>query len=225
MYHLTRISTNRKTGPIPVTTSGEDTCPNSCGVKSACYAKGGPLAIHWRKVNQGQRGTNFAGLLKEIRRFPKGQLWRHNQAGDLPGKNENIDGPKLEALTRANKGKNGFTYTHKNPDYKTNGDKIKKANENGFTINLSCDSIGQVDKALKRNIGPVIVVLPQSYGAFKAAYTPNKSPVIICPATYRDNINCQTCGLCQKAKRKFAIGFPAHGFGKRIIDRLNQKGA
>ena len=57
--HLTNISGNRKVGPIKVTTSDKESCPSECGIADECYASGGPLAIHWNKVREGERGDNF----------------------------------------------------------------------------------------------------------------------------------------------------------------------
>jgi hypothetical protein len=43
--------------------------------------------------------------------------------------------------------------------------------------------------------------------------------VVVCPATYRDDINCMRCGICQVASpNRAVIGFPAHGVKKRVID-------
>lgn len=36
-----------------------------------------------------------------------------------------------------------------------------------------------------------------------------------CPATYRDDVTCATCGLCASTTRKVIVGFPAHGAAKR----------
>ena len=131
LYHLKKKSANRKTGPIPVSTSSAATCPTSCPLTRACYAKHGPLAIHWRRVSSGDRGKTFGAFLDDIRSLPVGQFWRHNEAGDLPGQGDQLDIKKLEALVDANKGKSGFTYTHKphrnrqfigNPDYHASTD-------------------------------------------------------------------------------------------------------
>ena len=40
MVHLTLSSSNIKTGPIPVTTSGRSTCPDACPLKKANGGKG-----------------------------------------------------------------------------------------------------------------------------------------------------------------------------------------
>jgi hypothetical protein len=55
--HLTLVSSNAKTGPIPVSTSSAVTCSDACPFKKdGCYADSGPLALHWSKVTSGQRG-------------------------------------------------------------------------------------------------------------------------------------------------------------------------
>ena len=103
--HLTLKSSNAKTGPIPVSTSSSDTCPRSCGQFETCYAKSGPLAIHWKATSAAERGTGWATFCEAIAALPDGQLWRHNQAGDLPGTDGKIDTVKLRALIQANQGK------------------------------------------------------------------------------------------------------------------------
>ena len=108
-FHLTRKSSNRKTGPIPVGTSCASTCPDSCPLRKVCYAKRGPLALHWAKVSNGDRGTSFEGFLEQIRALPEDQLWRHNEAGDLPGQGDSIDPEKLSALAEANRRRRGYT--------------------------------------------------------------------------------------------------------------------
>ena len=103
--HLTPKSKNAKTGPIPVSMSSDVTCPPSCPFNSGggCYAATGPIALHWKKVSSGDRGMNFADFCDTIASLPDGQLWRHNQAGDLCGAGDTLDVPALDKLSEANK--------------------------------------------------------------------------------------------------------------------------
>ena len=111
--HITARSGNAKTGPIPVTTTERASCPTTCPFyDKGCYAKSGPLALHWRKVSDGERGTDWQGLTEFVKSLPERQLWRHNQAGDLPHIDGQINGTLLGQLVDANRGKRGFTYTH-----------------------------------------------------------------------------------------------------------------
>lgn len=219
-YHFTRVSSNSKTGPIPVTTSGEDTCPPSCSFKgNGCYAEGGNLAIHWRAVSTGERGCSFDELLDHIRELPRNQLWRHNQAGDLapivPGCGE-IDMGALLQLAIANQGRRGFTYTHYLPTT-NNRAAIQLANEMGFTINMSAETLEQADSYIALNIAPVAVVLPAD--VVDPLRTPAGNWVIVCPATV-ENTDCLNCGICQKTGREAIVGFPAHGTRAKNVQKI-----
>jgi hypothetical protein len=210
------VSLNEKTGPIPVSATEESTCPPTCGQFKECYGKLGHLAIHWNAINEGTRGMLWSDFCDAIKRLPHIQLWRHNQVGDLPGDGVTIDGDALRMLVRANKGKRGFTYTHY-PLTKHNIDLIKWATEEGFTINYSIDSISQVDNVVKL-VTPAVVVLP-SVTNVHSLYTLGGTKIVVCPATYRDDMNCMRCRICADSRPERAVvGFPAHGSRKKQID-------
>ncbi len=197
---LTLKSRNTKTGPIPVSTTSAKSCPPSCALKGACYAKSGPLALVWKQVES--IGLEFDQFCQSIAALHEGQLWRHNQAGDLPGVGERVNRSQLRQLVKANTGKRGFTYSHKR-DY----DAIAEANANGFTVNVSCETLEQADNAVSQGLPAVVVLHDDSVKALK---TPNGNTVALCPAQYLDT-NCKDCGLCQRANRKVIVGFAAHG--------------
>lgn len=215
---LTRISSNAKTGPIPVSTTEASTCPPTCGEFDTCYAKFGHLSIHWNKVSTGQRGMLWPEFCDEVSRLPRKQFWRHNQAGDLPGDGVLIDQPALNELVKANGGRRGFTYTHY-PLSRANLLAVRKANAKGFTINISCDSVQVVDKVrTKYPELPLAVVLPSTERRH-ALTTPEGRKVVVCPATYREEVNCANCQICyESSETRAVIGFPAHGTKKRVID-------
>jgi len=213
MYHLTLKSANSKTGPIPVSTSGDETCADDCEMKEECYAATGPLALHWAKVSRGERGTNWLTFVAAIAALPTGQLFRHNQAGDLPRKDGAIDPVKLGQLVRANLGKRGFTYSHHRDAESINW--IRHANAWGFTVNLSANNLSDADMLADHAAGPVVVVLPSTQT--RNTVTPKGRPVIVCPATQREDVSCATCQLCQR-QRTAIVGFPAHGTRHRTID-------
>lgn len=221
-YHLTPVSSNAKTGPIPVSTSHKDTCPDACPLKAkGCYASGGPSNIHWKAVTEGKRGTDWEQFLLQVRAIRKGSLWRHNQAGDLPGYGDTIDGAKLMELAQANKGRKGFTYTHYDPIANgMNAVHIKGANALGFTINLSGNNMAHADELKALNIAPVVVIMPMADENPKVRYTPQGNKVVRCPAEYNDKVSCATCGLCQVAERDYIIGFTAHGVSKKHVSLI-----
>lgn len=221
-FHLTPVSSNAKTGPIPVSTSHKDTCPDACPLKAkGCYASGGPSNIHWKAVTEGKRGTDWEQFLLQVRAIRKGSLWRHNQAGDLPGANDLLDENACGELANANKGRKGFTYTH----YDVIGSSINRGivagmNAKGFTVNLSGNNMAHADELKALNIAPVVVIMPMADENPKVRYTPAGNKVVRCPAEYSDKVSCATCGLCQVAERNYIIGFTAHGVSKKHVSLI-----
>ncbi len=219
-FHLTLKSSNAKTGPIPVSTSSAETCPLTCPFNNSngCYAGSGPLALHWKKITNGDRGDQFADFLGKIQALPAGQLWRHNQAGDLLGDGEEINGAELGDLVKANFNKKGFTYTHYDPSVGDNAKYIKGANDWGFTINLSANTPAHADELSALNIGPVVTVLPANQ--VENTLTPGGRKIVVCPAVIRADVSCSTCRLCAVANRTTIIGFPVHGTQKKRAARV-----
>ena len=229
-YVLNPVSGNTKTGPIPVSTSNSSTCPDACPIKvKGCYAKYGPVGMHWRKLDKGEskNAATWPEFVAQVKKLPKNVLWRHNQAGDLNGHLDVIDHRQLEQLVNANKGKRGFTYTHypviasgtvyaMTADH--NAKQVKLANEKGFTINLSGNDVQHADKLKALDIAPVVVLMPRD--AEKVSFTPEGNKVVICPAENSDKVNCQTCGLCQVADRNYIIGFRAHGTAAKTVELI-----
>jgi hypothetical protein len=217
---VTEKSGNMKTGPILTTKTEKKTCPKSCPFyNSECYARFGPLSWHWKAMEKGENATgkpidtNWKNAIKKIKDQKPGSIWRYGEAGDLPGENEKINFNLLRELVKVNEGKRGFGYTHKY-NREENHRKIKFANDNGFTINLSANNPDHADQLLKLKIGPVTVVLP--HDQTKNLKTKKGKQVIICP-NVTNGVNCLNCKLCAIPDRRFIIGFPAHGPAKKRI--------
>jgi len=213
-----RESANVKTGKIPVTYSAENTCPPSCPhFRGSCYAEGFHTRLAWNRA--GRDGLAWGELCKRIESLPLNTLWRHNIAGDLPGEGENVDIKALAALVLANLGKRGFTYSHKKSPSAIRA--IRSANRAGFTINLSADDAGEADTLAKLNAGPVVSVVP--IDCPEKSETPEGRKIIVCPAQSRENVTCETCGLCARADRDVIIGFRAHGTRAKKADVIARK--
>ena len=227
---FTLVSANRKVGPLSTTMSVPDTCSDCCPLKQGgCYSAGGPSRIHWNRLaNNAANGASSKGILDwptfllTIRNsiWPN-SLWRHNTAGDLEGKGHKIDSVKLSELTTANKGRRGWSYTHKpvlNSQAKqagkgvvaANRKAIEAANKGGFTVNLSANNLEHADQLKALGVAPVVCVLPAD--APKSLRTPAGNRVVVCPNQTNPNITCAHCGVCQKRDRDCIIGFRAHGF-------------
>lgn len=221
-YVLKAVSGNRKTGPMPVSTSNSATCPDACPIKlKGCYAKYGPTGMAWRNVDSGKAkdAVEWPQFVRQVKALPKGSLWRHNQAGDLNGDMVTIDKAKLIQLVEANTGKRGFTYTHydalSNPENRL---AVHWANVKGFTVNLSGNDMQHADELKALAIAPVVVLMPRD--AAKVTMTPAGNKVVICPAENSDKVNCMTCGLCQVADRDYIIGFRAHGTAAKTVELI-----
>lgn len=228
-FLITMKSGNRITGPIMITTSPRTSCPLACPFRKSsnspeaglCYAEHGHLGHYiWTGLDKTAPGKLISGripvfgikeLCRIVREQPEGTLWRHNQAGDLPTRdNKTIDRVRLRRLVTANEGRKGYTYTHydvlKN---RSNRAAVRESNRNGFTINLSADSFEEADQLAATKCGPVTVVVPASQTA--NTVTPQGRKVVICPARTTEGINCANCGICAVASRKAIIAFPALG--------------
>lgn len=210
-YHFIPESSNRKTGAIPVTYTERASCPPSCPhYRADCYAEDFYTRMAWDKVPQ--RGGTLEALCEAVAALPEGQLWRMNVAGDLPGEGEAVDPVALGEIVRANTGRRGFTYTHKkNPEALA---WAAHATRWGFTVNLSADDAGEADALAEH--GPVCAIVPTDTP--EKTYTPEGRTIIVCPAQTRDDVTCETCGLCARADRRVIIGFRAHGTRARVAD-------
>jgi len=221
LFHLTRVSSNSKTGPIPVSTSGKVTCAPSCPFLGQCYASSGPLAIHWAAVSDGRLGIPWQQFLTAVASLPVGQLWRHNQAGDLYRPHTLIGQTALAALVAANRGRRGFTYSH-HPLAPKVAAAFKAATAQGFTVNASTESMAAADAAVRQGLRAVVVVASTETRHRWAS--PDGNPVILCPAQRKGPqfaaMNCATCRLCQARPQNVIIAFAAHGTNKRRIDQL-----
>lgn len=236
---LTLKSGNRKTGVMPVSMSDRSTCPPSCsfyGKAGGCYAEGWPNSWAWDRVDREQPA--FTAFLVAVKALPEGTVWRHNTAGDLPGQGNAIDALALSSLVSANQGRRGFTYTHKPvtleamrrsadrsvpvslETVRANRAAVSDATLRGFTVNVSCDSLAELDD-LGDALPAVVVLAAPDKGAEalapKTLQTPQGRRVVVCPAQYKDGVTCSSCGLCYRVNRACAVGFWAHGVSKRKI--------
>lgn len=219
-FHLTPLSKNSKTGHgVAVSTSDSSTCPDACPLKAkGCYAKTGPIALHWRKVDT-QYGTPWDSFIDAVRALPIGWKFRHNQAGDLPGRGDAVNVPKLRQLTRAVADRKlvAWTYTHK-PLTPRNVGEFKRSIAAGFVINVSADSLKEADAAYDTGL-PTTVILPED--SPDTRFTPKGRKIVGCPAQTRDGITCATCQLCAVASRSVIVGFFAHGTHKKHVSAIS----
>jgi hypothetical protein len=183
-YSLTRKSSNKKTGPIPVSTTSADTCPAACPFKGAGMLCGRLSRSKWRwdEVTRGERGGTLEAFCADVAALPAGQFWRHNQAGDLPGDGErNRRGRARRRSSLANNGQ-ARVYVHPlqpGPEAPERGRNFASRTRAGFTVNLSANNLEHADELAALDVGPVAVVLPAAFDARKTT-TPAGRPVAQC---------------------------------------------
>lgn len=104
-----RISSNRKLGRIPVSMTSSETCPRSCAwFNAGCFGEFSFQRHWWRRVPE--HGLRWGLFVAKVRRLPAGQIWRHNEVGDLPGEGESLRFDLLMDLVRAARHTRGFTF-------------------------------------------------------------------------------------------------------------------
>lgn len=211
-------SKNRKLGPIPVSYSERGTCPQSCMFYEAgCYAENGKDGAHWRGV--ARRGLTWDEFLFRVRDLPEGTLWRHNEAGDLRGTELAIDVDRLIELVAANRGRRGFTFTHRTA-FASCADQTRvllEANTSGFVVNLSADSLAQADELAALACAPVVVTVP--VGEQLPARSAGGRKLVPCPAQTHAR-TCAECQLCARPHRKSIVVFRAHGQSAALVPEL-----
>ena len=133
-FHLSRVSSNKKTGPIAVTTTSKNSCSLNCGMREVCYAASGPLALHWNAVSNGLRSSEWRKHLNDLASLPYGSPLRLNQAGDLvasaSGRLSRAFLNGLQAVIKERR-LQAWTYTHHDHTLGDNGKLLRRANREG----------------------------------------------------------------------------------------------
>lgn len=214
LFSITYQSKNRKTGPIPVTTSPIQTCPSDCALRfKGCMAELGPLAIHWNKISNELRGMSWDDLMWHIQRFRRNTLWRHNQAGDLVGEHS-VSRTHLDDLIESAAHTAPIIYSHW--DWRYNYDAFRDANDRGLPINVSANNVIDAVQAFKSGL-PTVSLIP--FDAPKHQEIDGVS-IIECPAYTNKHVNCMTCGVCANPNRNSVIGFRPIGSRKKSVNAI-----
>ena len=175
------------------------------------------VGLHWAKTPA--QGVTWEKFCELVEKLPEGQLWRHNEAGDLPGVGDSIDMEAMADLILANAGKRGFTYTHKPPTREVIR-AVKLSNRCGFAVNWSADTLEQADELAALGVGPVTMMVEDDSPRFFK--TPGGRRGLVCPAQVGD-ITCERCKLCAVPTRAAIVGFKPHGnFAQQISKRMRQ---
>jgi hypothetical protein len=158
---------------------------------NGCYAQAGPSFRACGKViSDGGTIDEFCADVRALRRNPSG---RHNLDEDLPCDKVTIDWADLHRLSPANQACKGFI------------------------INLSAQTLEQVDEHAALDASPVVAVLPIDQIASQKA--PAGRKVIVCPTSISGTTS-DLCGIFQIAERNSMDGFSCHGTAKLNAEAL-----
>jgi len=223
--------------------------PDGSEREGPCYANGFHTAMHWDQVDNGKRGVNFTSFIEKLSLMIPVPRFRGQQVGDLPGKDNKLDKEKcIKYADTVRRHRHPFTYTHYpvtpraalDEEVEYNGVayrlKLPKVGAalaawnkaiisrmmRNYTVNVSCDSLNQVDEAVALGL-PAVVAVPR--GTPKVSSTPEGVRCVQCPATWDKDTNCANCGgtkgpLCWRKDRDYAITFPAHGTWRRLTEKI-----
>lgn len=200
-------SSNKKTGPIPVTYRTLDTCPTECAFhpskKGGCYATGRLFGL----AEKHGKADSDAEILAELVRFtPPRSAIRFNVTGDVV-LDDDVDFDHIEWLN---------DFARQRPDAKpilySHAWRRLDPGWFDFPVNASCETVEDVRKA--RALGwQTVITVP--YDDDPLLGTPiDDSMVVRCPAEYRTGVDCATCQLCAK-DRSSTVAFTTHGASAR----------
>lgn len=217
------------------------TCPAACPFNTPdgpCYANAGPVSWYWNRLDRGTAGVTWPELVSQVGGMPLGVWWRWAQAGDCPGKGKNrIDRDKMLELADAARGKPAVGYTHYpvtdgSREALWNLNVLHELRHRGFNLNVSCESLAQVDQAVDRGLTAVVV---QPEDSPDTAVTPKGRRGVFCPAQRDDGATTcfggkgtKACGggipLCGRSDRDWFVIFKAHGVRKNALNERFEQG-
>lgn len=214
-------SHNAKTGDIAQTYTQKGSCPVCCPFhKSGCYGEGYYTNRQW---NRAEKDGVYSHQLRQwvLDNTEEGALIRHNVAGDIAIKGTSQISPLLLGdLLKAFAGRKAYSYTHCEIN-EGNAELLRFAQEEGFVISFSCETVDEVDEAKALGCQAVLTV---SEFPTATAVTPDGHFLVPCPAQTHEGMTCKKCRLCANPKRETIIMFKAHGNGaKKACKAIEQK--
>ena len=115
-----------------------------------------------------------------------------------------------------------FTYSHFSPIHW-----IKKLQAGKTVINYSAKTAAMAAKYVRMKV-PTVCAVPLDFWEGKKSRAVDGVNVVRCPAEYRENFGCNQCGagdpLCAQLKRRYAVGFTAHGVHKKKAANPDEAG-
>lgn len=209
-------SQNRKLGRVSATYMSQSTCPTSCPFfEKGCYANGGRMGIHTRRLNDSPITDIIQIAQMEadgIRKLSGYRPLRLSVVGDHKT-NESASLVADAALEYTGKhGQPVYTYTHAWRE-------VKRSSWGVINVLASCENVQDVRQAIDDGYAAAMVVTEfEKDTAYKIADDLTGIP---CPEMTGKAETCEQCGLCMKADKLRAgrkvILFAAHGNRTKMV--------
>lgn len=202
----------------------KETCPDSCTLKTSgeCYAQGGRVAIHVRRLERTNAGRTVDAIAKdaanEIRGaatmgLASGRALRLFTSGDARTESAAKTIASAARTWIAKGGRAAYGYTHA-------WRSVQRSAWRGVSMLASVDTSATASEAVKRGYAPALVVA--SHPSNGRAYKADGVTWIPCPEQTR-GVPCVACGLCFDADalhaRNAGIAFAAHGVKVNALKR------
>lgn len=214
------FSENRKTGPVAVTYTAQNTCPPSCPLKrKGCYAESGPGGMVTARLNRGAAGKSALEVVRDeaalIAALPAVADLRLHAVGDAPTDEcaRVLATVATHYLERgANSSEGGvrvWTYTHA---WKT----VARESWGPVSVLASCHSPEEVAQAASRGYAACTIVAEWEDCEHYTEYTHSSQPLKAVPCPYQTKgTQCVKCRLCMDdgslLEKGIVIAFRAHG--------------
>lgn len=220
------LSANEKVGKAAATYAPiEGTCDPSCPFYSAdgepsagCYAREGKVSMVERRIASGLAGLSAdtiaaieaAAIRDAAELVPAGRPLRVHVSGDCRTEKA------ARMISEACEVWPGdvWTYSHV---WRT----IPRSAWGRVSVLASVESVNDARRAMDRGYAAAIVV--DEHPADGKAYRVADMKIVPCPAQTRDDVTCESCGLCLDADKLLAlrlvVGFAAHGSGAKKAKR------
>lgn len=205
----TSKSLNRKTGTAAVTYVAQQSCPSSCPFQGhGCYAEGGAIGIHTRRLNRAARDATPAEVaMAEAEAIDRcevrfeGQPMRLHSVGDCASNLAARIVARACARWQERGGGPVWTYTHAWRE-------VDRDAWGTVSVLASCETFAEVIEARARGYAAAIVV--EEFGP----------GMVACPAQTH-HTSCTDCRLCMDdaglRRRRKVIGFKVHGDASTIL--------
>ncbi len=201
---VTARSANVKTGPMPVTYRTEATCPSSCPfLGEGCYAEARAFMI----ARQHGGTTTVDEVVHKLGdRRADARFIRDRVSGDVLTPDGRVDMPYIRALAEIGRrtGLRVFGYTHAWTSFTRR--QVAETARRGYVMNASCETRGDVERAVLLGMPAVITNDHVEDGEVIAGLR-----VVTCPAQTHEGITCSSCGLCARPQRRSVVRFLTHG--------------